>query len=237
MKIHRFFVGSGTISGNKAAITDTELLSQLKKVLRVGSGDFLILLDGSGKEYLVKAENISGDALTGSVEKISQNQNEPELKITLYQAICKKDKFELVLQKGTEVGVSEFIQIITERTEKLGINRERLEKVLKEAAEQSERGIIPSLGEVQKFEDALLRQPADQDKQKIILDRSGKLIKAYLLAGLPPRVSLFVGPEGGFTEKELEIAKNSGAKIASLGKTVLRTETAGLAAAVVLLNK
>lgn len=233
MKIHRFFVDPEAIGGNRAVISDKDLLSQIKKVLRIGAGDSLILLDGSGKEYFVKVESISGDALTGSVEKISQNENEPELKITLYQAICKKDKLEWVLQKGAEIGISEFIPIITERTEKLGLNRERLEKVLKEAAEQAERGIIPKLGEPQEFEEALKNAIGE----KIILDRSGKLIKEYLLAGLPPRFSLFIGPEGGFTEKELELAKNSGAKIASLGKTVLRTETAGMAAAVILLSR
>ncbi len=234
MKIHRFFVNPKDISGNKAVIADKESLNQLKKVLRISAGDFLILLDGSGKEYLIKVENISKDALAGSVEEVSQNQNEPELKITLFQAIGKKDKFEWVLQKGTEVGISEFIPIITERTEKLGLNRERLEKVLKEAAEQSERGIIPKLGEPESFEEALRNI---QGKQAILLNRSGKLIKGYLSADLPGEFGIFVGPEGGFTEKELEIAKNHGAKIISLGKTILRTETAGLIAAAILLNR
>lgn len=233
MKIHRFFIEPGAISGGKATITDKELLSQLKKVLRVGSGDSLILLDGSGKEYFTKVEKISKDVLTGNVEKVSKNQNESELKITLFQAIGKKDKFEWVLQKGTEIGISEFVPIITERTEKLGLNRERLEKVLKEAAEQSERGVIPKLGELQEFEDAI----KNSEGGKMLLDRSGENIKYHELQITVRALNLFVGSEGGFTEKELEIAENHGAKIISLGKTVLRTETAGIVAAAILFNR
>jgi len=214
-------------------LTNKEALNQLKKVLRIDTGDNLILLDNSGKEYLVKVENISKEVLKGVVEDVKENQNEPELKITLYQAICKKDKFEWVLQKGTEVGISGFVPMITERTEKLGLNRERLEKVLKEAAEQSERGIIPKLGDAQNFEDIIKNVP----ENKIVLDKSGESMKNYSLTANRYTLSLFVGPEGGFTEQELELAKNYGAKIISLGKTVLRTETAGLVTAAILLNK
>ncbi len=214
-------------------MTNKEALNQLKKVLRIDTGDNLILLDNSGKEYLVKVENISKEVLKGVVEDVKENQNEPELKITLYQAICKKDKFEWVLQKGTEVGISGFVPMITERTEKLGLNRERLEKVLKEAAEQSERGIIPKLGDAQNFEDIIKNVP----ENKIVLDKSGESMKNYSLTANRYTLSLFVGPEGGFTEQELELAKNYGAKIISLGKTVLRTETAGLVTAAILLNK
>ena len=215
-------------------LDDPETIDQIKKVLRLKTGDEVLFLDGSGKEYRTAIKEIGNSVIKGEVIESLQNQNEPELKITLYQALCKKDKFEWILQKGTEVGISEFVPVITERTEKLGLNRERADKILKEAAEQSERGIIPKLLETQNFEDMI----KNAVWEKIILDKSGEKISSRLssVVGRKSNVNLFVGPEGGWTEQELKISKESGAKIISLGPRVLRAETAGIIAAAILLN-
>ena len=234
MKLHRFFINSELIRGGEILSSDKDLISQLKNVLRLKTGDQVIFLDGLRKEYRAVIKELDNKIIRGEVIEISENQNEPELKITLYQALCKKDKFEWILQKGTEVGTSEFVPMITERTEKLGLNRERAEKILKEAAEQSERGIIPKLLEIQKFEEAL--RPA-QDEQKILLDRSGENIKNYVLRSTNYALNVFVGPEGGWTDQELKVAKENGVKIVSLGSRVLRTETAGAVAAAILLSR
>jgi len=233
MKLHRFFIDPRLIQGNRIVFSDREIANQLKKVLRIKSGDEVLFLDGSGKEYLTVLDSLDSSGIKGRVVKVSENKNEPELKITLYQSLCKKDKLEWVLQKNTEVGIAAFAPVLAERSEKLGFNAERAEKIIREAAEQSERGILPALFKIQDLSDALKNAAGE----KIILDRSGENIKSYKSTVNSQMLNVFVGPEGGFTENEIEIAKNSGVKIISLGPRILRTETAGLVAAAILLNK
>ena len=232
MRIHRFFVNPEAIKGSEILLEDKNLVNQIRKVLRMKIGNGILFLDNSGKEYKSVIKQLDDSAVKSEVIEVSENKNEPELKISLCQSLCKKDKFEWVLEKGTEIGISEFVPIITERTEKLGLNKERAEKILKEAAEQSERGIIPKLLEIQKFSEALRQAQG----KKILLDRSGENIKTFDFPHSTFRLNIFVGPEGDWTEKELQVAKEQGVRIVSLGSRVLRTETAGLVAAAVLLN-
>ena len=231
MRLHRFFIDLKAIRGQEIILEDKNSVNQIKKVLRMKIGDGVLCLDNSGKEYRAVIKEISNSVISEIVE-VKENQNEPDLKITLFQSLCKKDKFEWVLEKGTEIGISAFVPIITERTEKLGLNRERAEKILREAAEQSERGIIPKLLEIQNFEDAIKNTKGE----KILLDRSGENIKTYALRPTSYTLNIFVGPEGGWTKDELKVASEKGARFVSLGLRVLRTETAGLVAVAVLLN-
>jgi 16S rRNA (uracil1498-N3)-methyltransferase len=133
-----------------------------------------------------------------------------------------------VLQKGTEIGVSRFVPLITERTERIHVPKpDRPEKILKEAAEQCERGKIPELGETQKFPGAFANA---RGLQKILLHGRGQHpLLSKIIAKQSP-IDIFVGPEGGFTENELTQAKKHGCTITSLGPRVLRTETAGIVA-------
>ena len=233
MKIHRFFINPEAIKGSEIILEDKNSVNQIRKVLRLKIGEGVLFLDNSGKEYKSVIKQLSDSAVNLEVIEVLENKNESELKITLCQSLCKKDKFEWVLEKGTEVGISSFLPIISERTEKLGLNRERAEKILREAAEQSERGIIPKLSEAQKFKESI----KNAQGEKILLDKSGENIKNYQLLNQPNnQLTIFVGPEGGWTEQELKIAKENNAKIISLGSRVLRTETAGLVAAAILLN-
>lgn len=214
-------------------LTDKDAVNQIKKVFRMRTGDRVLFLDGAGKEYETEISSMDDSVLNGKVIGVSENKNETDLKIVLCQALCKKDKFEWVLQKGVEIGVVEFIPVLADRSEKFGFNGERAEKILKEAAEQSERGIVPKLQEVRKFEDAL----GNIIGKKIILDKSGESIRTFKLPTSDTRLNIFIGPEGGWTEAELATAKKSGAEIISLGSRVLRTETAGMAASAILLNR
>src|SRR3989344_7120056 len=162
MKLQRFFIDPDAIRGREFILGDKDTINQIKKVLRLRAGDKIIFLDGSGKEYEAVIKEFGNSVIRGDIEEISDNKNEPELKITLCQSLCKKDKFEWVLEKGTEAGISAFLPIISERTEKLGFNRERAEKILREAAEQSERGVIPKLLDMQKFNEVILSLPKDE---------------------------------------------------------------------------
>lgn len=233
MRLNRFFIDPSLIRGNEIISTDKNLVNQFKNVLRLKGGNEVLFLDNSGREYKTKIEELHAKLLRGSIVGIQENKNEPEAKITLYQALCKKDKFEWILQKGTEIGISAFVPMITERTEKTGMNIERAEKILKEAAEQSERGIIPKLSDIQNFEDTI----KNAEGEKILLDKSGGSIKHYLLVISHYPLNVFVGPEGGWTEQELRLAKENGVQIISLGPRVLRTETAGMVMAAILFNK
>lgn len=232
MKLHRFFVEPSAISGKAIILTDKNVIGQIKKVLRLRVGDKVIFLNGRGEEFVSVIEEVTNSEIKAYIEESEVNKNEPNLKITLCQALCKKDKFEWVLQKGTEVGVSEFVPVLADRSEKTGLNLERAEKILREAAEQSERGIIPKLYDMRSFSEALRQAQGE----KIILDKSGEPIKK-ITNKLTDQLTIFVGPEGGWTETEIDLAKSAGAKIVSTGSTVLRTETAGMVAAAILLNR
>lgn len=233
MKLHRFFIKPEAVRGQEIILEDKNLINQIKKVFRLKIGAGVLFLDNSGKEYKSAIKELGDSEIKFEVIEVLENKNEPDLKITLCQSLCKKDKFEWILQKGTEIGVSEFVPVIAERTEKLGLNRERAEKILREAAEQSERGIIPKLAEVKNFEEAIKNSVGE----KILLDKSGKSIKTFNHKPPAFHLNIFIGPEGGWTEKELKLAKESNAKIISLGPLVLRTETVGLVTAAILFNK
>lgn len=233
MKLQRFFIKPENILEKQVEVADRDILNQIKRVLRLRVGDSVIFLDNTGKEYESEITELNPESLKAEVLSVAENQNEPELKITVCQAMCKKDKFEWILQKGTEIGVVEFIPVLADRSEKLGLNFERAGKILQEAAEQSERGIIPRLAEIRNFADAL----ESAKGMKIILDKSGEDIKKLNIPSEISELSIFIGPEGGWTPEELDLAKQSGVKSVSLGSRVLRTETAGLVAAAILLNK
>src|SRR3989344_6704542 len=119
MKVHRFFIDPEAVRENGITVSDKDLVNQIKKVLRLKIGEPVIYLDNLGKEYKSVIRGFSDSAIESEIIEVLENKNEPELKISLYQALCKKDKFEWVLQKGTEIGISAFVPIITERTEKL----------------------------------------------------------------------------------------------------------------------
>lgn len=236
--MQHFFIDS-PITGEKLNIKDPRIVHQMERVLRMRSGERFIALDGSGFEYECAVTRLEKDFVEAEILHKKMNEAEPSVRITLFQALPKKmELFEWVLQKGTEIGVSEFAPIITERTERSEITKpERLEKILMEAAEQSERGKLPRLGEVQKFEDAV-RTAMQKSGASFLLHGRGDypLFSPLVREKDIDHINLFIGPEGGFSESEIEFAKKNDVKIAALGKRVLRTETAGIVAAALALS-
>ena len=222
-------------------ILDKEVLHQLKRVLRIRIGEPFVALDNNGHEYLCALTSLSESSASALITEKRLTLNEPPLKVTLYQALPKKPElFEWVLQKGTELGVSAFVPLVSARTERDAVSKcERLERIIKEAAEQSERGKIPVLHDIATFAEAL--EPSGgcpHDEVTVILH--GRGVTTPLAASLSElrkhqACHIFIGPEGGFTEEEIIHAKEHGAVVRSLGSRVLRTETAGIAAASLLL--
>jgi len=260
--MHRFFVFEpDKISKNGVKIVSDGLVHQMFNVLRFKEGEQVTILDGFGSEYLVELTLVSKKEVVGRVlERIKNDGVESTLRVVLYQSILKNlDKFELVLQKGTEIGVSEFVPLITQRTERQNLGKiERLNRIMQEAAEQSGRGVIPVLGGVVKFMDVLkmgslknglvkssnwslgseLKNKSKSESAgfelNIIADPDSKISIKELFGpnGLDlkelEKINIFIGPEGGFTEDEVKAAVECGFMAVSVGKTILRSETAGI---------
>jgi 16S rRNA (uracil1498-N3)-methyltransferase len=242
--MQRFFVPADWLEEADVTITGP-LVHQLRNVLRLGRGDRVILLDNSGWEHEVEIADVSSQRIEAHVVHKSLATAEPRTKITLYQALLKLNKFEWVLQKGTELGLVGFMPVITERCiigslEDVSKTKiERWYRILMEAAEQSGRGRLPTLRPTAMFpnacEDAarggLTWIPWEEEKER-------SLRSVLQGAERPPfSINLFIGPEGGFTSAELAQAQRYGAIPITLGPRILRAETAGLVAASAILHE
>ncbi len=224
MKLHRF-IDKYDLSKKEVEITDLGTIKQIRAVLRLEKADKIILSDGEGREAEVVLESLSPNTITVKIEKIGHGE-EPLGKVHLYLSILKKENFELAVQKAVEAGVSAITPMITERTVKTGLKFERLEKIVREASEQSMRSIVPRLHQIVNFEDAII--DGKKSRLKMIFHPKGELYKANKETGT---ISIFIGPEGGFTEKEIKLASENGYSAFSLGPLILRAETAAMIAA------
>ena len=231
MRLHRF-IGEYDLLKKEIEITNPENVKQIKNILRLKKGDNLILSNGKGKQAQVSIISLSKEKIICSVQKVEEIK-EIKRKVNLFLAILKKENFETAVQKAVECGVTKITPIITERTIKTGLNIERLNKIMLEASEQSGRGCVPILSPVLNFKDALTYGGIasvggdDSGREKIIFDPTGNL---YTPNKEVENISIFVGPEGGFTPKEIDLAKKLGYAVCSLGSLVLRAETAAIIA-------
>jgi 16S rRNA (uracil1498-N3)-methyltransferase len=245
--VHRFFVAPEVVQ-RRPVVLGGEQARRIRQVLRMRPGERVILLDNRGWAY--EAGLLSYEA-SGVLFEILQRRTatgEPRIHITLCQAALKGERFAWVLQKGTEVGVSRFVPMICERNvvaelTSLERKRERWERIIQEAAEQSARARLPEVAPVQTFESlvqvdsyaaaapAPVRLVPWEEEHSLTL-RQG-LARCNLGAGT--RIEIFVGPEGGFTADEVGLAERCGALGVSLGPRILRSETAGVVAAAAIL--
>ncbi|MDD4931468.1 MAG: RsmE family RNA methyltransferase [Candidatus Colwellbacteria bacterium] len=223
MKLHRF-IGDFDIRKGGAILLPEDFTDQIRSVLRLRPNDIIILSDGHGLEGRARIASLGKNGAIVEILDVSLGDRGLGRKVILFASIIKKENFELVVQKAVECGVEKIVPIISDRTVKLGLNMERLGKIVREAAEQSGRTILPEVSNPVSFSDAL-----DIAEGKIILFHLGgdPFIPA---SGEDGPVSVFIGPEGGFTEKEAFLARNRGAEITSLGNLVLRAETAAIVA-------
>lgn len=228
--MNRFFVEPALVAGPEVQL-EGEIAHQISRVLRLEAGDRILLLDGRGFEYEVELTAVQrqgkGDTAGGKVLEKRAAAGEPRLQVTLYQALLKGEKFDVVLQKGTEVGVSRFVPILTERCVGQSARPDRWKKIVREAAEQSRRGKLPELVEKPlKFAEALDRIKSEGHLAFMAWEEETALTFHELPEGLN-ELGILIGPEGGFSRKEAELAQAAGVKTLSLGKRILRAETAG----------
>ncbi len=237
----RFFISSDQIKDNTVTLRGEDR-HHLLNVLRQGPGGEITALNGKGEEYLVRITEVTTDQVHGAIIKKMERQAEPRVKITLVQSLPKADKFEWILQKNTELGVSRFQPVFTERSNikldqsTLERKLERWSKIIREAAEQSGRQIIPVLEPIRRWYEAL----AGCNNGLVLIPWEGETVLSLKQVlerqtEIPQLVTVLIGPEGGFSLKEVEEAKEKGAIPVTLGPRILRTETAGLVVASALL--
>ncbi|HRY52636.1 MAG TPA: RsmE family RNA methyltransferase [Candidatus Portnoybacteria bacterium] len=226
MRQNRFF-GDFDFGQKSLRISGGDFLHQIKNVLRLGTGEEIILVNGQSQEAIVKIITYGKDFVSAEIQTVRENKNEPERRVILYCSILKRENFELVVQKATEVGVSAIVPVICEHTIKTGLKKERLVKIIKEAVEQSGRGMVPDLSEPISFEQAV--KEAQQNDENFFFDPSTSFRVDFDFKK-KKTVGLFIGPEGGWGNFEIDLVRQRGFKMVSLGKLTLRGETAAIVA-------
>jgi len=225
-KIHRF-ISDFDLSKKELEI-EGEIAHQIIKVLKLKLGEKIELCNEKHISAMADICKIEKNSVFLKIEKIIQDTKK-ETEITLFCSILKKENFEMVVQKTTEIGISKIIPIITSRTIKTGLNLERLKKIAKEASEQSGRVIVPEISEPNEFANVIEIAKGEN----ILFDKSGS---NFTINDKLKPINLFIGPEGGWTEREIEIAKNHNFKIATLGSLTLRGETAAIISTYLAVN-
>lgn len=233
--MHRFFIKRDNIF--KGGITiEGDDVQHISRVLRLGEGDRLTLCDGEGTDYLVSIESMSKNAIRTVIIAKEPSKAEAAVRVVLYQGIPKAAKMELIIQKCTEMGISRIVPVSTVRTVvKLETEKderkkvERWSKIAEEAGKQSGRGIIPRVEMPMTFEQAL-EDAKSLDLAVIPYElENANSIKAVLSQKSVASIGFFIGPEGGFEAAEIRKAQQTGVVPVTLGKRILRTETAGVA--------
>ncbi len=240
--MHHFFVAADSLHEKHVILTGPQA-HQICDVLRMKPGDKIIVLDNTVYEYTVVLSKVVRQEVSGEVIRKRKSEAEPRTRITLYQSLLTREKFELVLQKCTEIGVGCFVPIVTQRSI---IRRpdtitprkmSRWRRIITEAAEQSGRGKIPKLKNPVNFSNAISGldgfdcclvgsiEVKESDLREIL--RTGDIE--------PMEIAIFIGPEGGFTKEEIVDVCRTGAMTFSLGKRILRTETAAVVASALIL--
>lgn len=228
-----WFFTDENISADSYTITG-ESAKHISKVLRMNKGETITLVTPDKTECLCEISDITADSVTVDVLTKSICQNEPNVEVTLYQALPKGDKMDYIIQKCVELGVSKIVPVISARcvsrpdAKSLAKKQVRWQKIALQAAMQSRRGIVPQVCECVSFSNAA-ELSKENDKTIIFYEMGGESVK-HILTETPKSIGIFIGSEGGFEQEEVdEILANSG-KAATLGKRILRCETAPLAA-------
>lgn len=235
--MNQFFVEESQIQGSEIVIEGTDV-NHIKNVLRMKPGEEIMVSNGTDKHYICSILTISGEQVVAKIVDIDTNSTELPVKIYLFQGLPKADKMELIIQKSVELGVSEIIPVAMKRcVVKLDGKKEkskltRWQGIAESAAKQSKRMVIPNISGVMNFKEAVAY--AKTLDYNIIpyefangMEKSKQIVKEI---GQYKSVGIFIGPEGGFDEAEIAYAKENNMQIISLGKRILRTETAGLTA-------
>ena len=232
----RFFIDPSQVREDRIVIQGNDV-NHIRNVLRMRPGDELSLSDGQGTDYFCRILSMEREAVCLSIENSWKSYVELPVKLYLFQGLPKGDKMELIIQKAVELGVYEIIPVRTNRViVKLDEKKEvkkiaRWQQIAEGGAKQSGRGLIPTVKPVMDFSEALAYAKSLEGVLIPYEKAEGIEKTREIIAGLKGQksVGIFIGPEGGFDETEVKMAMEAGALPVTLGKRILRTETAGLA--------
>lgn len=234
----RFFVRQNSISNDLISIIGDDA-HHIARSLRMAIGEEITVCDMQGIEYQCEIASFNEDSEV-IVKIISKkaSENEPPIFITLFQALPKGDKFDTIIQKAVECGVSKIVPFQSERcivkikNDSEAKKRERRQKISFEAAKQCGRSVIPEIADAVSFENAV-SEATESDFALFCYENDGTKPLGEILKGIfqnknefPQKIAIIIGSEGGFSVKEAEFAKNKGLILTGLGKRILRTETA-----------
>ena len=234
--MYQFFVEEGQICGDRIVITGEDV-NHIKNVLRMKIGEEIAVSNGvDGREYRCEVAQLLADEVVCKLRFIKENDVELPAQVYLFQGLPKADKMELIIQKAVELGAYSVIPVATRRSivklddKKAAAKQNRWQGIAEAAAKQSKRKIIPKIEKVMSFAEALemakelevrlipyeLAEDMSHTKEIIERIREGQ------------KIAIFIGPEGGFDETEIALASEVGVEPITLGKRILRTETAGM---------
>src|SRR3989344_8810931 len=221
-----FFINPGSIKENKIIVKDKELIRRIYKALRLRINDNVNFLDDKGNIYDSKLTKISNTEILADI--INKQIIKPKFTLNIYPSIIQKKDFELLTEKTAEIGISSLTPLIAERSQIKKINLERLKKIVKQSAEQSKKILIPKIN-----------SPAGIEKinkgLKIVLHQEGKnILEIKDKIKSNDEISLIAGPEGDFTEKELEFFKKNNFELVSISNSTLKSETAAILACFII---
>ena len=244
--MHHFFVNPEQVEDGLIRITGSDV-NHIKNVLRIRQGEEMLVSDGTGRDYLCQAAEIAGQEVTVRILETEEEGRELPSRIWLFQGLPKSDKMEFIIQKAVELGAAGIVPVSTRNTvvrldqKKEEAKVKRWQAIAESAAKQSKRSLVPRVSGIMTLKEAFdyvesqgfsvrlipYEHEAGMDGTKTELDA----------AGPGQDIAVFIGPEGGFDEREIELALSKGVRPISLGRRILRTETAGLALLSVLMMR
>lgn len=235
----KFFVDNQFIKDDKVFING-ENKKHMTNVLRLKIGDNIEISSGDGFDYICQIEQITETEVVAKIIDCFGNESEPKVKITLYQGLPKAEKMELIIQKCVELGIDKIVPVNTDRCIVKLAGKEdkkiaRWNKISESAAKQSRRGKIPVVEPVLNFEKAIEKVKCDDLTIIPYEKEQNNNLKTVVKNFKGKSISIFIGPEGGFSEKEIDFAIKNNVMPITLGKRILRTETAGFVTTAILL--
>nr|WP_024837013.1 16S rRNA (uracil(1498)-N(3))-methyltransferase [Clostridium sp. 12(A)] len=233
--MYHFFINQDQVEDDHIRIIGPDV-NHIKNVLRMGAGEEVLISNGVDKDYLCEVTSVTSQEVTARILTVEEGGRELPARITLFQGLPKGDKMELIIQKAVELGAYEIVPVETKRTVvKLDKKKEeaklrRWNAVSESAAKQSKRLIVPEVTGVKSLKEAIVFSKEFDVTVIPFENAKGMERTREILSQVKPgmNVGIFIGPEGGFEDSEIELSESFGAKTVTLGKRILRTETAGL---------
>lgn len=235
--MYHFFVTDEQVHGSEIEILGADV-NHIRNVLRMRCGEVILVSDSHGMEYTCQITGMERESVVAQITDIQNQSHELPVAITLYQGLPKADKLELIIQKAVELGAVRIVPVAMKRSivkldsKKEEVKKKRWNSIAQSAAKQSKRSIIPEVSGVLSYAQAW-QEAAKLDCVLVPYELTqGMAGTRQVLSRLKSgeTIGIFIGPEGGFDEEEIALAREQGAEIISLGRRILRTETAGMAA-------